>query len=178
MNYQEFSASINPLLSRFKNAYNGDVLSLVFDEVKSLTLLDFKRLVAHLNGSLRFAPMVPDFKKGVEELRLIRPNHLVIVSPTYRPEQREDLIYQIRDNIWADNAYIFIRSVDGARSSFILKADHPEHPLVMEDKEVRNQRIAEAKKHLASNTYKGFMDQKLRPIKSLKPLSFETMEGT
>lgn len=176
MTNQEFSAAINPLLGRFKNAYNGDVLALIFDEVKNITLLDFKRLIAHLNGSSRFAPMVPDFRKGIMELSIAMTKRMAIVNPDYRPVN-EDFVYQVRDNIWANNSYVYIREDSEGKCKFIIKALHPDHPLVIEAKEVMKERIAEIKKHLVDRTYAQFMEQRQSNIKDMKPLKYKPMEG-
>lgn len=158
MTLQEFQASMVTLLNRWPRGYSGDQLSLVYDEVKTLIKPDFDRLVRHLLGSSRVAPMVPDFRKAVQDLGIRTRPVLAEVTPAMAVPQVEDFTYHIRDNIWANNEYIFLRGATVRQCSFIIKSEHPDHPLVIEDKAVREGKIKEIKQHLAKNTYSKFMD--------------------
>lgn len=165
MNFQEFQTAINPILARWPRAYSGDQVQLIHDEVKAFSRADFDRLVKLLLGSHRQAPMVPDFQKGIQSIG-IRPM-IQIYSPTQSVERKleDNFLYCIRDNIWADNHYIYIRE---GKPTFIIKADAPSHPLVLEDSQVREERIKEVRAHLSKNTYSRFIDSLSRPQEGMR----------
>jgi hypothetical protein len=155
MTDQEFQTAISPILLKWPRGYSGDQVHLVKEEVKMLSHPDFVRLVRHLLGSMRVAPMVPDFKKGIQELGISFRRESYSNAATPQIIQSENFLYQIRDNIWADDNYILIR---GEKPSFIVKADHPNHPYVLEDAEVRSQKLKQTKEHLHKRTYEKFME--------------------
>lgn len=164
MNFLEYDAAMLPLKNRFKNQYNGDVLVSIFDTVKNLNVDDFKKVVPYLNGRVRTVPMVQEFEKAMLELN-VRPRLALYQPGESHVQTVEDFTYCIRENIWADNTYIFMR---GPRPSFIVKKDHPTHPLVIEDNEVRTLRIKEVKQHLAQNTYTKFMESKNEGLNGMR----------
>lgn len=153
MTFPEFDNAMLPLKNRFKSQYNGDVLVSIFDAVKSLDVDDFKRIVPHLNGRVRTVPLVPEFEKAMAELN-IRPQYNNVYPISHHTQEEENFLYCIREEYWADNTHIFIR---GPRPGFIIKKDHPAHPMVIEDSQVRSLRISEIKKHLTQNTYSQLM---------------------
>lgn len=155
MTLQEFQSAVNPLVNRFKKNYTGDVMDLIYSEVRSITMEQFKSVVAYLNGTMRFAPMVPDFRDALLKLN-IRPSEYSIGTQAV-PKQNEDFLYHLRDNIWATNDYLYIR---GHRHAFIVKSHSPENPLVIEDAEKRSQRISLVKKHLENGTYRDYVLEK------------------
>lgn len=171
MTLQEFTMAMNPLLNRFKRNYTGDVLDLIYTEVKNLTLGDFKRLVAHLNGTLRMAPMVPDVRKGIGELNIRPVVHVVPSETNYNTSRRaqDDVLYRLRDNIWANQDYIFIRGED---PKFIIKDQHPHNPLVVEDSQFGPEKLKEAKDHLAKGTYSQYVSKPPK-IEDFKTPQFE-----
>lgn len=178
MNQQEFQTAISPILLKWPRGYSGDQVQLINDEVKMISHPDFVRLVRHLLGSMRVAPMVPDFKKGIQDLGIRPILQRAESRQDYQPiHQEEDFLYQVRENIWADNKYIFIRGANNRTSGFILKADHPTHPYVLEDKEVRAERIKEIKNHLKNRSYSKFMEPKTASANGFRAVSFNHLEG-
>lgn len=137
MNYQEFSAKINPILNRFNKAYNGDILAMVFDEVKNITSADFERLVKHLLGSYRVAPMVPDFRKAITDLAIKKTgfdnyavSHEIVKN---NGSNGIDWEYPVQKGIWANSRYFFIREEGSHR--FIIKDMCDNKELLEADKE-------------------------------------------
>jgi len=178
MTLQEFQAKLTPIITRWPRAYSGDQLSLVYDVVKTLSVPDFERLVRHLLGSSRYAPMVPDFQKGISELSLRTKPVLATVTESISVPVVEDHTYKIRDNIWANNDYIFVRGKTIRENIFIFKSENPNHPLALEDKKVRTERINEIKSHIAKNTYSQFMSEATQAyLPNFKHLNFDSMEG-
>lgn len=146
MNRSEFDASMTLLTIRFKRAYNGDILALVFEAVKNITSIDFERVVAHLLGSCRYAPMVPDFRKAVNELS-IKNLHVVKYSDyaqglssgpsTYRSAvEMVDHCYPIKKNLWANKKYFLVREKD-ERPRFIIKSLCDDEALLSSDKKAK-----------------------------------------
>ena len=174
MTLQEFQTAIHSIVMRWPRAYSGDQLQLLFDEMKMIPRPDLDRVVKHLLGSSRVAPMIPDFKKAVNDLA-IRPAYYHNPAPEARTIVPEDFEYQIRDNIWANNDYVFIRGTDIRTNSFISKKDYPDHPLVKEDAQVRSFKISVVKKHLENKTYNTYMDG-LKGNSGLRLMKFENME--
>lgn len=174
MTLQEFTAKMNPLLEKGRKTYTGSVLDLIFAEVKNITLSDFERLVKHLNGSARFAPMVPDFRKAILELNIkpIRPK-LEIVETTAHILQPENFLYHLQGNAWADNNYIYLRGNTIRECGFVVKMDQPHHPLVKLDEEVREQKIKECKEHLKNRTFPKFEESKNAEMRRLNFSDFD-----
>lgn len=178
MTFQEFQASITPIVARWPRGYSGDQLQLVHDEVKTISKPDFDRVVRHLLGISRIAPMVPDFRKAVSDLG-IKPQFVPhpIQERAISYTNRENHTYWIRENIWANDDYVYVRPL-----SFIVKKFHLDHPLVLEDAEVREFRLSEIRTHLKNGTYSKLIDSwnsksiptsKARPVGEMKVLSFD-----
>jgi hypothetical protein len=179
MTLQEFEVSFNPILNRWKRAYSGDQLQLVYEEVKTLLKTDFDRVVGNLLGSSRVQPMIPDFRKAVMDLgiRALDPKFQTL-APNYYYRPEEDFVYHVIDNVWANNEYVFIR---GDKQIFVSKKDSPAHPLVIQANEVKAERIKEIKDHLAKNTYSIFMasggqSKSVSKISNLRPIDFNDRE--
>lgn len=138
MNFQEFNAKMSPLINRFKKGYNGDLLALVFEEVKNITSVDFERLVTHLLGSSRVAPMVPDFRKAINDLGIKYINHTHQENSAYAKNNGRmtgiDWEYPVRKHIWANSRYFFIREPDSA-PRFIIKSLCVDDGLIQDDKD-------------------------------------------
>jgi hypothetical protein len=161
---QEFQSAMVTILNRWPRAYSGDQLSLIYDDLKTLNRPDFDRLARHLLGVSRVAPMIPEFRKALTELN-IRTRPVLATGPErIATPQVEDFLYHVRENIWANNNFIFIR---GPRPTFIVKADHLDNELVKEAEAVKGQRIAEIKKHLAANTYSKHVESQQAPMRKL-----------
>ena len=149
MTQMEFQKIIAPVLTRWTRGYSSDQVSLLHSEFQTISSANFERLVTHLLGTMRVAPMIPDFKKAMMELGIRGERVESSTSKTYVGPKTLDLgenyLYCVRDNIWADNFYIFIRGKTVRECAVVIKADHPDHPYVKEDAVVRNQRIQELK---------------------------------
>ena len=146
MTQMEFQKLISPILTRWTRGYSADQVSLLHSEFKNISSGNFERLVTHLLGTMRVAPMVPDFKKAMMEMGIraerFESNKIQVKDGPKVLDIGENYLYCVRDNIWADNFYVFIR---GSKPTFIIKADAPNHPYVIEDREVRSERIKEIK---------------------------------
>lgn len=176
MNYQEFQTVITPIIIRWKTAYSGDQLKLIHEALDCYGMSDFKKVVDHLLGTQRVAPMIPDFKKAFFDLNIKAT--LKVVSPNFQPASsprgEEDYMYHLRDNIWANNTFVFIRGETVKACSSINKKDYPTHPLVVEDANVRSLKIAEVKKHLENRTYDSFMNSK-NSGDPVRPLNYSAL---
>ncbi len=167
MTLQEFTAKMNPLLEKGRKTYTGSVLDLIFKEVKNLSSLDFERLVAFLNGSQRFAPLVPEFRKAIQDLGLKPDKKFQIVDASFTPRQTEDHVYHLRENVWANNDYILVQGSSVKECGFIIKADYPNNPVVEEDDKVRSSKIQEIKNHIKNGTYPRYQQSKINEFKKL-----------
>lgn len=156
MTLLEFQSAFTPIGAKWPRGYSGDQIQLIFDELKTLSHADFVRLVRHILGTARIAPMIPDFQKAVRDLNIHPVLHVVPQNHQAQASTDENFLYQVRENVWADNTHIFIR---GERPGFILKKDHPTNELVVLDSQVRSQKISIIKKHLTQNTYSKLMEQ-------------------
>jgi hypothetical protein len=156
MNNQEFSAKINPLINRFNKAYNGDVLALIFDEVKNVTSTDLERLVMYLLGSHRVAPMVPDFRKAINDLGIKKQYIAQKASDVQiilgNGSGGVDWDYPIEKGVWANSKYFIIR--DGGPHRFIIKAMCDNQDLLDKDKEAAKKWIPFFEK-ITDPKYKG-----------------------
>lgn len=172
MNLQDFQTAISPIVSRWPRGYSGDQLQLIQEEVKMLSHPDFVRLVRHLLGSSRVAPMVPDFRKAITDLGLKAQRRPEVVETTYSsaPTEPENFLYHLMENFWADNKYIFIR---GDKPSFVIKNDYPSHPLVIKDCNVRDQKIKECKLHLVKGTHAKFEQDKINDMRRVNFSDFK-----
>lgn len=154
MNFQEFNAKMNPLLNRFKKGYNGDLLALVFEEVKNITSQDFERLVTYLLGSCRVAPMVPDFRKAINDLAIksiaLAGNDMPAIARNNGILTGIDWEYPVKKGIWASSRYFFFR--DGTdKHRFMIKSMCVDNELLEEDKEAAKKWIPFFEKITAAN---------------------------
>jgi hypothetical protein len=68
-----------------------------------------------------------------------------------------DYDYCIRDNIWADKTKVYCRG-NSIRECFVVyKNEYPDHPLVIEDSQVRAERLKEVKNYLVKNQYSEYV---------------------
>lgn len=174
MTLQEFTTKMNPLLEKGRKTYTGSVLDLIFREVKNLSLFDFERLVTHLNGSQRYAPLVPEFRKAIQELSIKPEKKFQVVDENYSsgPKQDEDFLYHLRENVWANNDYILVRGNTVKECGFIIKADYPHNPVVKQCADVHAQKIKECKEHLKNKTHPQFEQSKIAEFKNLNYADF------
>jgi hypothetical protein len=140
MNFNEFNVKMNPLINRFKKGYNGDVLALVFEEVKNITMTDFERLVTHLLGSSRIAPMVPDFRKAINDLGVKSISLAGYDAPAIQKNNGIltgiDWEYPVKKGVWANSRYFFFR--DGTdKHRFMVKSQCVDSELLELDQECR-----------------------------------------
>lgn len=151
---QEFQSAFFQIEARWKKAYNADQVALIKDVSDKYSFEQFRSVCTRLLGSMRSAPMVPDFEKCFTDLRIVPRGNNYYPSAASPVQSEANFEYQLRDNIFADNNYIFIRGNTVRTCSFIVKADHPTHPLVLEDREVRSSRLQEIKSK-NDKAYKG-----------------------
>lgn len=170
----EFQSAFHPIEVRWKRAYNADQIALIHEAICHYTFEQLQTVVKHLLGSQRMAPMVPDFQRCFQEMRFVPRGNIQYSAPSVA-QSRDNFQYCIRDNIWADDNYVFIRGNTVRNNSFIIKRDYPDHPLVLEDKEVRPARLAEIKEHIKKGTYSKFHEEQNGPV-GLKPLRFNMGE--
>lgn len=167
MDKQSFEQRFMKIISTFgaKN-YSQDRVSIIYSEVKNLTSDDFSRLVDHLIGSSKMAPLVPDFRRSIAELglRAQRPR-LDVIETTASIVQAENFIYHLQDNAWANNTHIFTRGPSVRECGFVLKEEHPHHPLVKLDEQVRDERLKEIKSHLLKGTLPRFEEDKIGSLR-------------
>lgn len=158
----EFKSSMAPIVDRWPRAYTHNIMPLIYDEVKDLTVFDMDQISKNLLGSMRGAPMVPDWKKAVESLGFRakpRPGAPIF---TPAPAYVENFDYCVRDNVWADNDYIIIR---GGKPMFIIKKASPNHPFVLEDAEVRQERLKEVRMYFNKGEYWKYLKERdIKPV--------------
>jgi hypothetical protein len=147
MDRKVFENTLLKVVSLFgaKN-YSQDRINMIFDVVKAIEPKDLERVVNHFVGNSRTAPLVKDFQLAISELG-IKKRFTVVSDEPRAPHQssEDDFVYHVRDELWANNDYVYIR---GDRPSFIIKKASPDHPYVLEANAVRSERIAAIKAEL------------------------------
>lgn len=171
---QEFQIAMTKLVQdpRFKRAYSGDVLDLIYHEVKYAKFEKFKYICDQLLGSSKTAPLVPDFKRAMQEngVKKFATQNTNYSEPT---SVQSGPVYHLVDDVWATDNDIVIR---GGAPRFIIKDQAPEHPLVKLDKEVRSEKLREANKAISEGRYGEYLKEKSqfsKEVKGLKRVSFD-----
>lgn len=159
----EFQQRFEKITNQFGAApyRSQDRINFIFDEVKSIRVGDFERVVNHLVANSRQAPLVADFKKAIQDLGVKR----VLGPASYVPEAvhvstEENYEYCIRDNFWADNHKVYCRGNSIRECFTVYKKDYPDHPLVVEDQSVRAERLKEVKSYLSKGQYAEYLKLK------------------
>lgn len=173
MDKQIFEQRFMKIISTFgsKN-YSGERVALIFDEVKFLSIADFEKLVNHMIGNQRFAPLLSDFKKAIAEMGLRPERKFQVIETTAAKIYPENYFYHLEGNAWADNFYIYLRGRTIRECGVVIKADQPHHPLVLLDDQVREERIKEVKEHLKNNTYPKFEEAKIADLQRVNYADF------
>ena len=155
----EFQKCMQPIIEKenWKRAYDATLMTMIYDEVKHLIPMELDQIILSMRGSLRSAPLVPDFKKSVLALGFRAKPHASIPNHSSAPTQKENIFYWLHENIWADNTHIFERSRKASESRFFPKDQNPDHPYVLLDNQVRADRIKQVKKALENRTYGDLM---------------------
>lgn len=168
MDIKAFEQRFMKIITTFgaKN-YSQDRVSIIFHEVKNFSASDFERVVSHLIGNQRVAPLVAEFRRTISDLGLRPERKLEIVEATSHQVYPENFLYHLEGNAWADNYYIYLRGTNIRECSFVVKADQPHHPLVLLDEQIREQRIKEAKEHIKNKTYPKFEESKNSEMRRL-----------
>jgi hypothetical protein len=146
MTPQEFQSAFFQIESRWKRAHNADQVALIHAVADKYTFEQFKTVCTRLLGSMRSAPMVPDFERAFSEMRFVPRGNVNYSQSASVFQSEQDFYYQLEENVFADNKFIHVRDKDTKKCSFIIKADHPNHPLVQLDAQLRKEKIAEIKK--------------------------------
>jgi hypothetical protein len=155
MTPEDFKAGMAKVVfhPKWKSFYTGDVLDQIFKEVNHLSVDQLRKICETFVGSARTAPLVPEFRSKLLEYGLTpKRSH---ERPAPYVSTADDLVYHLKDNIWANNEYIYIR---GPKPSFIAKKNAPDHPLVKEDAELGPSRRKVAKSHLDEGTYQKYVE--------------------
>lgn len=172
MDKQVFEQRFMKIISTFgaKN-YSAERVALIYAEVKAFSVSDLEKLINHMVGNQRFAPLLGDFKKVISEMGFRPEIRRDYVETTFSaPKAEDDYLYHLRENYWADNKYIHVRGKTLRECGFIIKSEHPGNPLVIEDCNVREQKIKEVKLHLVKGTYPKFEQDKNN---EMRRVSFE-----
>lgn len=157
----EFEQRFMKITAQFTvKAYSQDRVALIFQEVKNISAADFEKLVNHFLGNARTAPLVADFKKAIQDLGIKRFSSSVPLPEVVQIMPEQDMEYCIRENIWADRSKIMVRGSTLRDCSVIYKKDHPDHPLVIEDSQVRSERLREVKAYLEKGMYSEYVRRK------------------
>lgn len=164
---QQFTKVINLFGAKF---YTQDRVNLIYDTVKHLSSDDFIRVVRHFLADARQAPLVRDFQIVIQELGLKRERPTVIEGELSKAPGKQNWLYHVRDDIWADNDYVFIR---GALPTFIIKQDHPSNPLVIEAMSVRAERIREILELMKKGEYPKYAVSRPKGVYGLSKVNFE-----
>jgi len=171
MNKAEFENRFHKIIAQFgsKN-FSQDRVTLIYDQVKYISADDLSRVFDFLVGNSRLAPMVQDFKSTVSMLG-IRSIRIVSDSEPHQTHRTPpDYVYHLEANTWASNHYIAIRGPNVRACKFIIKSDAPDHPLVILDKEVRQEKLREIFNQVVQKTY----GQKIENFKILNYDDFKT----
>lgn len=138
MTLQEFEPLFKKITSRWPRSYSAEQVSLAYKAAQSIKVEDFEDIVNSLLASSRNAPMVVDIQAAARALGAKIGSYRGQES-TRQTATPNGSRYKLRDNIFADNNYVYRQGHDVASSSFIIKRDSPDHPLVKEDKIFRAQ---------------------------------------
>lgn len=171
MDKQIFEQRFMKIISTFgaKN-YSAERVTLIFNEVKFLSISDLEKLINHMIGNQRLAPLLADFKRAMSELSLRAERRFTVIETTATKIYPENYYYYLEENAWADNLYIYLKGTNIRSSGFIIKSDFPYHPLVLLDEQVREQRISEIKAHLKNGSLPKFEESN---IAEMKRINFE-----
>lgn len=133
MNHTDFEKIIAPLTARWPKAYTPEIIGITYRGVRHLQAYELERVVERFLATARSAPTASEMVKAASEInaRQVHDSDM----PRYRKDNGP--LYAVREGVNANDAYVFMPGKTVAECRFIIMADSPDHPLVIEAKAKR-----------------------------------------